>query len=195
MPHGDQPSGSALRVQLEARVGALLRRIQLVILDVDGVLTDGGIYLAADGTELKRFDVKDGFGIAQWRRAGGRVAFLTGRRGTVVEHRARELGVDCVKQGSKDKGTDARGVCSELGVEASRTLVVGDDLPDLAAFGVCGVAVAVADAAEQVRTAAHGVTSARGGHGAVREVLDVLLAAGAPAGASESSGELDGSVA
>lgn len=195
MPHGDQPRGSALRAQLEARVGAALSRIQLVILDVDGVLTDGGIYLAADGSEAKRFDVKDGFGIAQWRRAGGRVAFLTGRRGTVVDHRARELGVDCVKQGSKDKGTDARGICSELGVEASRALVVGDDLPDLAAFGVCGVAVAVADAVEEVRSAAHGVTSARGGHGAVREIVEVLLATRAAGGAGDSGGEHDGSVA
>ncbi len=150
-------------------------RITLLILDVDGVLTDGGIYLGGDGVEFKRFDVKDGFGISQWRRAGGVVALLTGRRGEAVEARAVELSIDAVVQGSRDKGADAIALCQRFGVDCTAAMMVGDDLPDLPAFAVCGCAVAVADAAPEVKAAAQVVTSARGGHGAVREVIEALL--------------------
>ncbi len=156
-------------------IRAAWSRVRLLILDVDGVLTDGGIYLGANGAEFKRFDVKDGFGIAQWRRAGGLVAMLTGRQGEVVEARARELSIDAVIQGSRDKGADAVALCRRFGIDPTAAIMVGDDLPDLSAFAVCGCTAAVADATPAVRAAAQVVTLARGGCGAVREVIEALL--------------------
>lgn len=192
MPESERLTRPPLADQLASSVGPVVSEVALVICDVDGVLTDGGIYLDGEGRETKKFNVRDGFGIAQWRRAGGRVALLTGRSSGAVGHRAHELGIDTVVQGSHDKGADALRICAALGVAPRHALMVGDDLPDLAAFRACGIGIAVADAVAEVRRAAAGVTHAAGGQGAVREVLDVLLAcrdAGPP-----PVGALDGSV-
>lgn len=150
-------------------------KIELLVLDVDGVLTDGRIMLTEDGREMKAFHVRDGSGIKYWRRTGRKVAFISGRGSPVVEARAAELGVDAVRLNAKDKLPAYEDVLSELGVAADRAAVMGDDLTDLPLMRHCGLAVAVADAAEQVRRAAAYVTELPGGSGCVREVIERIL--------------------
>ena len=150
-------------------------RIRLLCLDVDGVLTDGSIWLSDRGEESKGFHVRDGFAIRLWQRLGGTVAVITGRSGLAVRHRLEELGVRHLVNGSSDKGHDLERLLGELGIAASACAMVGDDLPDLPALRRCGHAIAVADAAAEVRAAAAFVTAARGGHGAVREAVEHLL--------------------
>lgn len=149
--------------------------IRVLCLDVDGVLTDGTVALDDLGHETKRFNVKDGLGIAVWRRLGGDVAVITGRAGLAVRHRLEELGVRRLHAGVSDKATAIAEVAREAGCHLSHVAFVGDDLPDLAAMRLCGYPVAVHDAAPEVRAAAAYVTSAHGGHGAVREVVEHLL--------------------
>ncbi len=151
--------------------------IQLLVLDVDGVLTDGGLYIDDKGKPSKQFNVKDGLGIKLAQRFGIQVAILTGKTSQVVEHRAEELGIELVIQGSKDKGADIVSLAERAGVPLSDTAMVGDDLPDLPAFKVAGYAIAVGDAAEEARHAAAFVTSRPGGRGAVREAVEHLLKA------------------
>ena len=149
--------------------------IRLVVLDVDGVLTDGRILLDERGGELKTFHVRDGLGIKKLQAAGIEVAIVSGRSSLAVEHRARELGIEVVHQGVSDK----RGLCRELrlqrGLDRAAVCCVGDDLPDLEAFAEAGLRVAVADAVRAVRAAADRVTRHRGGEGAVRELCEWLL--------------------
>lgn len=149
--------------------------IELLVLDVDGVMTDGRIRLTDAGEEIKVFHVRDGSGMKYWKRAGGKIAMLSGRQSPAVLRRAKELGVDAVRTGAKDKLPAYRELLGELSVAAERTAVVGDDLPDLPLFGHCGLAIAVADAVEELRRAADYVTEARGGAGAVREVIELIL--------------------
>jgi 3-deoxy-D-manno-octulosonate 8-phosphate phosphatase (KDO 8-P phosphatase) len=151
--------------------------VELLVLDVDGVLTDGGIIYSDAGAELKQFHVRDGVGLALWRRAGKRAAIITGRTSAVVEARAAELGVGPVIQGSGDKLASFRQVLGEVAVAAGQTCFVGDDLPDLPVLLNCGLAVGVADACGEVREAAHYVTRLPGGRGAVREVVELILGA------------------
>ena len=150
-------------------------KIDLLVLDVDGVMTDGGITLTASGEELKTFHVRDGSGMKYWRRAGGKIAMLTGRSSPAVAARAKELGVEALRMGLKEKLPVYREVLAELGASEERTAVVGDDLADLPLLLHCGFPVAVADAVEEVRQAAAYVTKARGGAGAVREVIELIL--------------------
>ena len=151
--------------------------IELLCLDVDGVMTDGGILLDDHGVETKRFCVRDGTGIRLWRRLGYEVALITGRSGDALRHRAKELEIVHVIQGAREKEELFLKLLTELGLDASRAAVLADDLPDLSIMKRAGYAMAVADAVGEVRAAAAFVTSTPGGHGAVREAVEHLLKA------------------
>ena len=146
-----------------------------LVLDVDGTMTDGGLYLDDNGVQAKRFDVTDGSGIKFFQRAGGTVAFLTGRTSRVVDHRAAELGVAFVVQSALDKSAGLTELLKRMGVGPDRVAYMGDDLPDIPAMRRCGYRLAPANAAAQVKAVAHFVTSAPGGHGAVRQAVEHLL--------------------
>jgi len=151
------------------------RRIRLLALDVDGVLTDGRLYLSPAGEELKVFHVRDGSGLVAVQRAGIVVAIISGRDCAAVSRRAAELGIRHVRQGVVDKGAELDRLLGELGVEPAETACVGDDTPDLPMLRRAGLAVGVADAHPALLEAAHWITRAAGGRGAVREVCDLLL--------------------
>ena len=153
------------------------RRIRLLVLDVDGVLTDGRLYLSPTGEELKVFHVRDGSGLVAVQRAGITVAIISGRDSAAVSRRAAELGIRHVRQGVVDKGAELDRLLTELGVEPVETACVGDDTPDLPMLRRVGLAVGVADAHPALLEAAHWITRAPGGRGAVREVCDLLLSA------------------
>lgn len=147
----------------------------MLAMDVDGVLTDGSIMLDDDGREIKRFNVRDGLGITTWMKLGFQTAIITRREGGAVAHRARELGITHVVQGSRDKGLAIDELASASGIPAAEMAFVGDDWPDLPAMRKVGFAVAVADADERVKGVAAMVTTRAGGRGAVREVVEHLL--------------------
>jgi 3-deoxy-D-manno-octulosonate 8-phosphate phosphatase (KDO 8-P phosphatase) len=153
------------------------RRIRLLVLDVDGVLTDGRLYLSASGEEFKVFHVRDGSGIVAVRRAGIEVAIISGRDCGAVVRRAAELGIRHVRQGVADKGAELDLLLGELGMAADEAACVGDDTPDAPLLQRAGLAIGVADAHPALLAAAHWVTQAKGGRGAVREVCDLLLSA------------------
>jgi len=154
---------------------ARLLRIESVVFDCDGVLTDGTIYVADDGGEVKGFNVHDGSGIKYLQRAGLKTAILSGRRAKAVTRRARELKVSCALQGRKDKLKALGELCRRMKVSPEAICYVGDDLPDLPVMRSVGFAVAVADARPEVRKAADYVTRAAGGAGAAREVAEMIL--------------------
>jgi 3-deoxy-D-manno-octulosonate 8-phosphate phosphatase (KDO 8-P phosphatase) len=152
-------------------------RIRLLCLDVDGVLTDGSVLIDDAGVETKRFFVRDGTAIRMWQRSGGLIAIITGRRGEALRHRARELGIEHLLEGVDRKGEAFDALLASLGVDAEEAAMVGDDLPDLPILERCGYPVAVRDAAAEIIDAACHVTTATGGRGAVREVVEMLLKA------------------
>jgi 3-deoxy-D-manno-octulosonate 8-phosphate phosphatase (KDO 8-P phosphatase) len=154
-----------------------LAAVELLVLDVDGVLTDGGVVYLDDGRELKRFHVRDGTGLKLWHAAGKRTAVISGRSSPAVERRAKELGIAFVEQGADRKLPALKRVLAAAGLTPGQCVAVGDDLPDLPLLRHCGAAAAVADACPEVRAAAQYVTRAAGGHGAVREVVEWLLGA------------------
>ncbi|MGH7173553.1 MAG: KdsC family phosphatase [Gemmataceae bacterium] len=149
--------------------------IELLIVDVDGVLTTGGIAYGSPELEIKRFHVRDGSGLKVWHKAGKRSGLLTGRSSPVVERRAAELGIVFVVQGAADKGPAYHRLLVESGVSDEAVCYVGDDLPDVPPLRGCGLAVAVADACSEVRAVAHYITQAAGGRGAVRETIALIL--------------------
>lgn len=153
------------------------RNIRLLVLDVDGVLTDGRLYLSAAGEELKVFHVRDGSGLVAVQRAGITVAIISGRDSAAVTRRAAELGIRYVRQGVADKGAALDQLLEELGVSAAETACVGDDTPDVPMLRRAGLAIGVADAHPALLAAAHWVTHSNGGQGAVREACDLLLSA------------------
>ena len=152
-----------------------MRPFCCLVLDVDGVLTDGRLYYGEDGQQQRAFHVHDGIAIHWFQRLGGIVAILSGKSSPAVAARAADLGIRHVIQGSRDKLADLTRLLSELDVPPSQAAFVGDDLPDLAAMRAVGLAIAPSNAVEQVRAAARVVTSAAGGHGAVREAIEHLL--------------------
>jgi 3-deoxy-D-manno-octulosonate 8-phosphate phosphatase (KDO 8-P phosphatase) len=154
------------------------RDVRALIMDVDGVLTDGGLYYTEQGDELKRFDVRDGQGLVLVRQAGILTAIVTGRRSTLVARRAEELGIAEVHQGVTDKAATVTALLARHGAVPAAACYVGDDVNDLSALSVVGIGVAVADAVPIVRRAAQYVTRATGGRGAIREICDLILAAG-----------------
>ena len=159
------------------RAAASAGRIQLLVLDVDGVLTDGRLYFGPRGELAKAFHVRDGHGIRALQRAGVKVAVISGRRSRAVAHRCRELGISRIVQGAEDKLAALERLCASLDLPLSACACVGDDEPDLPLMQSVGLAFAVADAHPLARAAAHRRTRLGGGRGAVREVCDRLLAA------------------
>ncbi len=151
------------------------RPIELILSDVDGVLTDGGIVFDNQGIETKRFHIRDGMGIKLWQRAGYRFGLVTGRSSHIVKIRAAELGIDLVRQAAEEKLPATTEIARELGLSLERVCYIGDDLPDLPAMNAVGLSIAVADAAGELRAAAHYTTSVPGGHGAVREAIEMIL--------------------
>ncbi len=148
--------------------------INLLILDVDGVLTDGGIIRDDAGQQLKRFHVRDGAGIVLWRRLQKDVAIITGKESAVVSHRAEELGIEHVYQNVGNKLEAYDQLKDELGIKDEEIAYIGDDLPDLPVMRRVAVPIAVADAAEEVRAVAKYVTKFPGGYGAVRDAIEFL---------------------
>ena len=156
---------------------AALRRVRLLVLDVDGVLTDGRLFYGPKGESLKAFHVRDGFGIKQVASAGVTVAILSGRKSAAVASRARELGIRHVVQGASDKLVALRKLAKARGIPLEECACVGDDTPDAPILEAAGLGIAVADAHPDALAAANLVTTHTGGHGAVREVCDWLVAA------------------
>ena len=153
----------------------LCRPIELILSDVDGVLTDGGIWYDNQGVELKGFHIRDGLGIKLWQRAGFRFGLLTARTSHIVKLRASELGIDLVRQGFENKLPAALDILRELHLSPEQACYIGDDLTDLPVIAHLGLGVAVADAVAEVRAAANHITIAPGGRGAVREVIELVL--------------------
>jgi 3-deoxy-D-manno-octulosonate 8-phosphate phosphatase (KDO 8-P phosphatase) len=160
-----------------ARKPALLRKIELVVLDVDGVLTDGRLYFSGRGEALKVFHVRDGHGIKLLMGSGVQVAAFSGRRSAAVTARMRELEVRHVVQGCGDKVAALLALTQRLGIEPLASACIVDDTPDLPLMSAVGFAAAVADAHPLVQRAAHWVSTAPGGRGAVREFTDAILRA------------------
>lgn len=154
-----------------------LRRIKLVIMDVDGVLTDGSIRLDDDGNETKRFHAHDGSAIVFLHRVGLASAILTGRRSKATRHRARDLGIQILEEGDPDKRGGLARILSRTGCDASEACHIGDDLTDVPVLRRVGLPVAVRDAAPEAKRAAAYVTRRPGGNGAVREVVEMILKA------------------
>ena len=153
------------------------RRVELILSDVDGVMTDGGIWYDNQGVELKSFHIRDGLGIKLWQRAGFRFGVLTARTSHIVRLRAGELGIDLVRQGFEDKLPTALEMIRDCGLTPEKVCYIGDDLTDLPVIRAVGLGAAVADAAEEVRAASAYVTQLSGGRGAVRELIEVILKA------------------
>ena len=149
--------------------------IRLLVLDVDGCLTDGKIIYTDEGDEIKTFNVKDGFAIVNWMALGRQAAIITGRRSRIVERRAKELGIDHFYQGVKDKLAMLQELCDELGMTLDEVAVIGDDLNDYRMLKACGRSFVPADAVHQVTAVADVVLSRKGGDGAVREMIDLLI--------------------
>ena len=152
-------------------------QIKLLILDVDGVLTDGRIIISEKGVETKEFNVRDGLGIKMLMKAGIEVSIVSSRLSKALEHRARELGIGDIHLGVEDKGQLCQKMIHEKGLTRNQVCCIGDDLPDISMFKQAVFPVAVADAAEEVRDAARYVTQKKGGDGAVREVCELILKA------------------
>ncbi len=151
--------------------------IRVLVLDVDGVLTDGRIYYGNAGEELKAFNIKDGLGVKLLQRAGIEVAIITGRSSAIVQRRATELGIERVIQGREDKLAALTELCNDLDVALEHCAYMGDDLPDLAAIAAAGLGLTVADACPAVAAAADWQSANAGGCGAVREACETLLQA------------------
>ena len=153
------------------------RRVKLLLMDCDGVLTDGRITLVGDAEEEKSFHTRDGHGIVMLQRAGLRTGIISGRTSAAVVRRAADLRIEFVRQGSLNKVEQFDEVLAAAGVAAEETAFVGDDVVDIPLMRRSGLAVAVADATPETRAAAHYVTHLPGGHGAVREVCELILKA------------------
>ncbi|MFN2579023.1 MAG: KdsC family phosphatase [Pyrinomonadaceae bacterium] len=153
------------------------QRIKLLLMDCDGTLTDGRIWLTADGDEQKAFHAHDGQGISIWHGAGFKSGIISGRASSGVKRRAHELKVAYVHQYAKNKIVALEDIMADAGVSADECCFIGDDLGDIAILRRVGLAAAVADAAPETKDAAHYVTRLRGGAGAVREVVELILKA------------------
>lgn len=151
--------------------------IELILSDVDGVLTDGRLEFDNQGIESKRFHIRDGLGIKLWQKAGYRFGVITTRSSQIVKQRAAELDVELVRQGAGDKLATAQEILAELDLAPQAVCYIGDDLPDLPVVRAVGLGVAVADACQELREASDYVTTACGGAGAVREIIEVILKA------------------
>ncbi len=149
--------------------------IELIVLDVDGCMTDGRIIYTAEGDEIKAFNVKDGFAIVNWIALGRHAAIITGRSSKIVERRAKELGIKHFYQGVKDKLARLEALCGELGITLEQVAVIGDDLNDYRMLKACGHSFVPNDAMHRVVEIADTVLSRKGGDGAVREMIELLI--------------------
>lgn len=156
---------------------ARARRVRLLCVDVDGVLTDAGMYYGSDGEVLKKFNTRDGLGLARVREAGVKVAIISGEASAIVHARATKLAIDDVYVGATNKREAIDELCGRHGLQLAEVAFIGDDLNDLPALQCVGFACAVADALPPVKAAAHYVAEKRGGDGAVREVCELLVEA------------------
>jgi 3-deoxy-D-manno-octulosonate 8-phosphate phosphatase (KDO 8-P phosphatase) len=166
-----------VKEETDERLLEKIRKVKLLILDVDGVLTDGRIIMDDAGLESKAFDVKDGHRLKMLMRSGIDVALLTGRRSRVVEHRAADLGIAEVHQGALNKAEVFSEMLTRRNIHPEETAYVGDDIVDIPVLKRVGFSVAVADAVPEVRNLADYVTHCGGGQGAVREVCELILKA------------------
>jgi len=151
------------------------KKIKLLIMDCDGVLTDGRLYFSANGEELKVFNVKDGQGIVLWHEAGFKSAIISGRESKIVNRRATELGISYIRQGSHDKTQCFSEILKEESILPDEVVYIGDDIGDIDLLKIVGFPVAVADAVEKLFPFVLYKTRAKGGYGAVRELIDLLL--------------------
>lgn len=156
-------------------LAAKCRSIELLLSDVDGVMTDGRIIYDNQGIETKRFHVRDGVAVKLWQKSGNQFGIITQRSSHAVKIRASELDVSLVRQGAAEKIVVLHEIVEKLGLELSQVCYIGDDLPDLPVIRAVGLGVAVADAAAEVRQAADFITSLPGGQGAVRETVETIL--------------------
>jgi len=150
-------------------------RIKLIVLDVDGTMTDGSIYYDSEGNETKAFNVKDGLGIASWIRMGREVAIITGRKSAIVSKRAEELKIHYCRQGVKDKLKELKEIIDELGITEQNVAVIGDDWNDYEMLKYAGLSFVPSDASYSVRHISDYILDKRGGEGAVREMIDILI--------------------
>lgn len=157
------------------RIEEKVRDIRMILLDVDGVLTDGGIVLGSNGREQKRFDIQDGMGVTLARTAGLKVGVITGRKSDIVARRARELKMDAVYQGSFHKLPDYEEALDTFGVRDGQVCYMGDDVLDLVLLERAGLSAAPANAREEIKQIADVITFRSGGNGAVRELIDWIL--------------------
>jgi 3-deoxy-D-manno-octulosonate 8-phosphate phosphatase (KDO 8-P phosphatase) len=160
------------RISLVAR----LRRVKLLLTDVDGVMTDGSVFITSDG-EFKQFDIQDGLGLVVLRKCGIQVGWISARPSVITTKRAEELKIDFLVQEKASKVAAAEKILAAAKLEWSQVCYVGDDIVDLCLLKRAGAAVAVANAIDEVKAMAHYVTKARGGHGGVREVVTLILKA------------------
>jgi 3-deoxy-D-manno-octulosonate 8-phosphate phosphatase (KDO 8-P phosphatase) len=177
-PRDDGDCRQEAVVRVGEELADRLARVRLMIFDCDGVLTDGRLVYGAEGEALKQFHARDGLGLVMARVAGIKRAVLTGRNSAIVQRRCTELRFDAIKLGRFDKRAALAEILAETGCEAAEALYMGDDLIDLPAMYEVGLGVAVPEAPREVRDAADWVTTSPGGHGAVREMVDLVLKSG-----------------
>jgi 3-deoxy-D-manno-octulosonate 8-phosphate phosphatase (KDO 8-P phosphatase) len=166
-----------LEFELTKEVLAKARKVKLLLMDCDGVLTDGRLYFTEKGEEMKVFHVRDGQGIVMWHQAGFQSGIISGRKSKILHTRASELGMRYVKDGSQDKAKDLEDIIQLAKVGFDEVAFIGDDIADICLMEKIGFAVAVADAVQQVSAHVKYTTKASGGYAAVREVTDLLIKA------------------
>jgi 3-deoxy-D-manno-octulosonate 8-phosphate phosphatase (KDO 8-P phosphatase) len=149
--------------------------IKLIVLDVDGCLSDGKLIYSADATESKNFNVKDGLGISSWIKMGNRVAIITGRDSKIVQRRAEELGVQHLHQGIKDKDRVLKEIVSSLNLKFHQVAAIGDDLNDYNMLNLVGRSFTPKDGVKEIKSIVNNILSHNGGDGAVREMIDILV--------------------
>jgi 3-deoxy-D-manno-octulosonate 8-phosphate phosphatase (KDO 8-P phosphatase) len=162
---------------ITAALVARAQKIKLIAFDVDGVMTDGTLFLADDGQEYKGFNSLDGHGLKMLKGSGVQLAIITGRSSRVVEHRARNLGIEVIHQGAHDKLVVYEALCRDLGLASEATAYMGDDVVDLPVMRRAGLAITVPAAPELVKAHSHYTTTREAGHGAVREACEFLMRA------------------
>lgn len=151
------------------------QEIRLLLSDIDGVMTDGGVVFDNEGVETKVFNIRDGLGIRLWQKAGHDFGIVTGRTSGIVQRRAVELDIELVRQGVKEKLPVVHQIIESRSLEPTQVAYIGDDLPDLSTVKFVGLGIAVADACPELSDAADHVTTFNGGHGAVREAIELIL--------------------
>lgn len=153
----------------------LCKPIRMILSDVDGVLTDGGITYLATGEEIKRFDCRDGFGIKIWQKMDRQFGLISGRSSQIVRRRADELGITLVRQGVHNKKEIVESIMKNTGILPEEICFIGDDFPDLPAMLCVGMSATVLDAPEEIRQKADWVSTVSGGHGAVRALIETIM--------------------